>query len=80
MSDPADPRVLAKKVPMSLRTFEDWFYSDGGAATGLKDYLEDMNLWLECELGEVPDGLALEVMKLSAGDASSWYRGMMHAV
>ena len=76
--DPFDPLVLAKKLPIKLRTFESWLRSESGQATGLREYTFALLDWLSETLGvvEVPDGLVVEVMRHGPGTASDWYRAM----
>ena len=79
--DPFDPVALAKKLPLKLRTFEPWLRSENGQATGLREYTFALLDWLSETLGvaEVPDGLAMEVMRRVPGAPSAWYRAMFSA-
>lgn len=79
--DPHDPVALAKKLPIRLRTFQGFMQSENGRATGLKAYLQEFAQWLGETLGtdEIPEGLALEVMRRGPGLPADWYRAVLGA-
>ena len=79
--DPFDPLVLAKKLPIRLRTYELWLRSENGQATGLREYTNGLLDWLSetLNVAEVPHGLLSEVMRRGPGDPSTWYRAMLGA-
>ena len=79
--DPFDPILLAKILPIKLRTFESWLRTENGQATGLRDYTFALLDWLSetLHVSEVPDGLVSEVMRYGPGAPSDWYRGVLGA-
>jgi hypothetical protein len=56
--------ALARQLPENLRTFDLWLYSNGGEATGLKDYLKALRQWLIEQTGhDRGDQFCVKVME-----------------
>jgi hypothetical protein len=70
--------VLAKHLPVELRSFKQWYYSEGGQPTGLRDYMTAVTVWIDEELG-TPKGavLATKVMAAAGLTPADWYRRML---
>ena len=63
------PEAVAKRLPVQLRSFNAWHYSEGGAATGLQDYLTTL-------AAQVAPHEPIPVMNAAGLSVSDWYRHM----
>jgi hypothetical protein len=76
--NPYDVRRVFKKLPHTLKSFELYFLAPNGTPDGLRQYVRDLNAWLDREFGNDPhrpDPLA--VMAVGGLTADGWYREML---
>lgn len=70
-----DPAALAARLPVELRGFDPWLYSETGPPTGLRDYWGSLAEWID---GQEADPRVIPLVMTSTGlNYADWYRLMM---
>jgi hypothetical protein len=68
--DPDSPEAVAKRLPVQLRSFNAWYYTDNGMPAGLQDYLAAL-------AAQVAPHEPIPVMNAAGLSVSDWYRHML---
>jgi hypothetical protein len=77
-----DPRRVWKRLPHTLKTFDPFYYAagpgNGGAADGLREYLRQLQEFLDHEFGTDPNApAAADVMAVGGLSVAGWYAQML---